>query len=87
MPTLIVRGTDRMEIEMSKVLNSVGDLMYNVTTEVEKLAAAIIAVVFGLIAAIAVTGAVTVLFPAVGYYFLLAIIPVGVAVAYTKIRR
>ena len=76
-----------MEIEMSKVLNSVGDLMYNVTTEVEKLAAAIIAVVFGLIAAIAVTGAVTVLFPAVGYYFLLAIIPVGVAVAYTKIRR
>ena len=87
MPTLIVRGTDRMEIEMSKVLNSVGDLMYNVTTEVEKLAAAIIAVAFGLIAAIAVTGAVTVLFPAVGYYFLLAIIPVGVAVAYTKIRR
>jgi len=76
-----------MEIEMSKVLNSVGDLMYNVATEVEKLAAAIIAVVFGLIAAIAVTGAVTVLFPAVGYYFLLAIIPVGVAVAYTKIRR
>jgi len=76
-----------MEIEMSKVLNSVGDLMYNVTTEVEKLAAAIIAVAFGLIAAIAVTGAVTVLFPAVGYYFLLAIIPVGVAVAYTKIRR
>lgn len=76
-----------MEIEMSKVLTSVGDLMYNVATEVEKLAAAIIAVVFGLIAAIAVTGAVTVLFPAVGYYFLLAIIPVGVAVAYTKIRR
>lgn len=72
---------------MSKFFNAMGDFAYRVTAEVEKLAAAIVVIAFGYLAAIAITGGVVVLFPAVAFFFLLGMIPVGAALAYTKIKQ